>query len=271
MGSNTETGHVKNVSNFETLLAYCLGYGNAYRPTKYTIQIGAMQQLLMDARASITTVIEAYKMYNSIKNERILAFKGFNKYITRIVNVAEVSDLNEQLIEDIKGLARKIKGIRKNKKKKAMATSETAANGTQNNESETTTTMPDAENGKPESEKQISSAQTSRDQVNEHFAMMIALLQSSQGYHPNEEDLQFNAMLMRLEKMRYTNSAFLQYKVNWSNTLLQRDALIYGAQTGICDVAQDVKKYIKAIFGVNSPQYAQIRSIVFTRKKAKRK
>jgi len=56
MTSTSETGHAKNVANFEDLISFCTGYGTAYNPTKNSIKIAAMNTLLASARNSLQTV-----------------------------------------------------------------------------------------------------------------------------------------------------------------------------------------------------------------------
>ena len=41
MASTTETGHAKNVANFEDLISFCTGYGASYNPSKAAIAIAA--------------------------------------------------------------------------------------------------------------------------------------------------------------------------------------------------------------------------------------
>ena len=41
MASNSETGHAKNVANFEDLISFCTGYGATYNPSKAAIQLAA--------------------------------------------------------------------------------------------------------------------------------------------------------------------------------------------------------------------------------------
>jgi hypothetical protein len=40
MASTSETGHAKNVANFEDLISFCNGYGVSYNPSKAILQIG---------------------------------------------------------------------------------------------------------------------------------------------------------------------------------------------------------------------------------------
>lgn len=51
-----ETGHAKNVANFEQLINYCIGYGTAFNPSKAAIKIPALQTLLANAKQSLTNV-----------------------------------------------------------------------------------------------------------------------------------------------------------------------------------------------------------------------
>ena len=46
MASTSETGHAKNVSNFDELISYALGYGSTYNPSKASIKLTALQTLL---------------------------------------------------------------------------------------------------------------------------------------------------------------------------------------------------------------------------------
>ena len=39
MASNSETGHAKNVANFEDLISFCNGYGATYNPSKEALTI----------------------------------------------------------------------------------------------------------------------------------------------------------------------------------------------------------------------------------------
>jgi hypothetical protein len=52
MSSNSETGHAKNVANFEDLIAYCTGYGTIYNPSRASSKITALNTLLTNAQAS---------------------------------------------------------------------------------------------------------------------------------------------------------------------------------------------------------------------------
>ena len=63
------------------------------------------------------------------------------------------------------------------------------------------------------------------------------------------------------------NSAVATAYTNVSNSRIARDTTIYGTDTGLFNIATEVKKYVKSVFGATSPQFAQVKGIEFTKKK----
>jgi len=49
MVSKTETGHAKNVSNFEDLISFCTGYGTDYNPKQNRIKLTSLNTLHTNA------------------------------------------------------------------------------------------------------------------------------------------------------------------------------------------------------------------------------
>ena len=50
---------------------------------------------------------------------------------------------------------------------------------------------------------------------------------------------------------------------NISNSRIARNNTLYGTDTGLVEVATEVKKYIKSLFGASSPEFAQVKGIEF--------
>lgn len=48
-----------------------------------------------------------------------------------------------------------------------------------------------------------------------------------------------------------------------SNARITRNDELYGTDTGLCDLAGLVKKYVKSLYGADSPQYKQISGLEF--------
>ena len=56
MASTTETGHAKNVANFEDLVSFCTGYGTTYNPTQNNIKLPALNTLHANAQNALDAV-----------------------------------------------------------------------------------------------------------------------------------------------------------------------------------------------------------------------
>ena len=53
MPSTSETGHAKNVANFEDLISFCNGYGATYNPSKDALTSAKLTDLQTNAKASL--------------------------------------------------------------------------------------------------------------------------------------------------------------------------------------------------------------------------
>ena len=93
---------------------------------------------------------------------------------------------------------------------------------------------------------------------------MAQLLATIPSYAPNEADLKLAAINTLVASMKAQNKAVaiaLQPVVNARNT---RNAILYTPVTGLVDIAQEVKNYIKSVYGATSAQYKQAAKIKFT-------
>lgn len=113
----------------------------------------------------------------------------------------------------------------------------------------------------------ISTSQQSYDQQIQHLAGIISVLQSEASYAPNENDLKIVTLTAKQADLTAKNSAVATAFTNVSNSRIGRDTTIYGTDTGLYDIATEVKKYVKSVFGASSPQFAQVKGIKFTKKK----
>lgn len=92
MSSQSETGHAKNVANFETMISFCTAYGTAYNPSKSTLKIEALNTLLSQSRTSISEVANAKNQLDLTINERQIKFNPLRPTATRIISALEVTD-----------------------------------------------------------------------------------------------------------------------------------------------------------------------------------
>ncbi|SFH34893.1 hypothetical protein [Pedobacter insulae] len=83
-----ENDHVRNLANFDVLIAKIISYGNHYKPTKGSIQLAALSLVSQNAHASIANVTLLMEQYLHSVSIRELAFetlKQVNKNLFKIL------------------------------------------------------------------------------------------------------------------------------------------------------------------------------------------
>lgn len=244
-----ETGHAKNVANFEDMISFCTGYGGSYNPSKITIQLPSLNALRTNAENAVADVNAANTTFINATNARQIAFNPVKPLATRLVNALEATDATDELIKDAKTLNRKVQGARKGKGTKP----------------ETLPTPPDT----PNEDKQISVSQQSYDSIIENIGKLGELVISEPSYAPNEVDLQVATLTAFHNNLKTTNTAVINATTTVSNARIARNNILYADKTGLYDIAQEVKKYVKSVFGATSPQYKQVSKIKFTKPRKK--
>jgi hypothetical protein len=235
-----ETGHAKNVANFQDLIAFVTGYGATYNPTKNALKLPQLNTLFTSGQNALADVVTKNTAYNNAVNARIASFDGLRALSTRLINAFQTTDATTEKINDAKGFNRKIQGKRASK----------------------IDTPVDANTPVPTT---ISSSHQSYDQLIQHFAGLISVLQSEPSYAPNENDLKIATLTAKQADMTAKNTALATAYTAVSNARIARDKVLYKETTGLVPIATDVKKYIKAVFGASSAEYNQVKSIEFTK------
>ena len=247
-----ETGHAKNVANFEKVVDFCVGYGAIYNPSKTTIKLAALQTLLTNAKTALTATNTNLVAWSNAVAARELSFEPLSKLVTKIINALKATDTSEQVVDNAKTYARKLQGRRA----KAIIKNGNLPVGEP---------VPGAEILIEQEEKHISASQMSYDNRLDNLDKLIKLLSSVTTYAPNEAELKVTALTTMLNDFKTKNSAVLTALVSVSNSRISRNDTLYKENTGVVDVAADVKAYVKSIFGATSPQYRQISGIRFVR------
>jgi hypothetical protein len=83
MASTSETGHSKNVANFEDLISFCTGYGASYNPSKAAIQIASLNTLRTNALSSISGVTSSKTAFSNATNARQAAFEPLKNFVPK--------------------------------------------------------------------------------------------------------------------------------------------------------------------------------------------
>ncbi len=242
MASVSETGHAKNVANLQDLISFVTGYGATYNPTKNALKLPQLTALATTSQTSLADVVTKNTAFNNKVNERVVAFSNLKSLSTRLINALQTTDATTEKIADAKGFNKKLQGIR----------------------AKAVTTPPDPNAPAPAT---ISTSQQSYDQQIQHLAGIISVLQSETTYAPNENDLKIVTLTAKQADLTAKNNAVATAYTNISNSRISRDTTLYGTDTGLLDIATEVKKYVKSVYGATSPQFAQVKGIVFTKKK----
>lgn len=240
MASTSETGHAKNVANFQDLIEFVTGYGATYNPSKASLKLAQLTTLKTSADASLADVITKNTNYNNKVNDRITAFSGLKSLSTRLVNALQSTDASPETIGNAKTFNRKMQG------KKASSSQ-----------------VPTDPNALAPST--ISSSQQSYDQLIQHLAGLTSVLEAEASYTPNEIELQVATLQNKIADLTAKNTAVATAYASVSNSRIARNEILYKSATSIVETALEVKKYIKSVFGASSPQYAQVKSIEFSK------
>ena len=243
MTSTNETGHAKNVSNLDDLISIITAYGATYNPTKTAIKLTALQTLSTNAKAAVNAVNAALPAYSNAVAAREVAFTPLNKLATRILNAIKATDTTDQVDDNARTLIRKIQGKRATPKKTEEEKAAAQAEGKE--------------------VKEISASQLSYDNRLDNFDKLIKLLSSITLYVPNEAELKVTALTTLYNDLKAKNAAVLAATTQLSIARIARNDVLYKANTGLVDIALDVKTYIKSLYGATSPQYKQVSGISF--------
>lgn len=237
--SVSETGHAKNVANFQSLISFCSGFGAVYNPSKESLKIPQLQSLLQSAQDKMNSTITHRTLFTNATNSRRNAFADLKPLSTKITNAFAVSGVEQLGIINMKSMNKKLQGTTS---KKASAT---------------------AEDSQPDTGKTISTSQQSYDKMVEHFSSIIEILIQNPAYNPNENDLKVTSLQDKLSDMQTKNSELIDAYTQYSNAMLERNQTLYNPLSGLVQTSKEIKQYVKSIFGASSPQFKQINGIEF--------
>lgn len=88
-------------------------------------------------------------------------------------------------------------------------------------------------------------------------------------YNPNETELQPASLNTFLTQLKSANQAVITATTPYLTAVQNRNNVLYAPDTGIIDLAQEVKKYVKSVETITLPEFRQISGLKFTRIKKK--
>jgi len=236
--------HIKNVEALDKVLNFCMGYGGRYNPIKGKLQLSTMNALLTQANEALRGEKLARNTYNNTTNTREVAFKEIPKLASSMVFTLAASGASAQTMNDARLYFRQVTGKGKDREP-----------------------IPSSEAGITATPKRKRSGKLSYTSVADNFERLVAVVSSDPNYQPNEESLKAGMLEQKVMQLKNLNGEVIDAKVAWSNGLITRNHLLYINDAAIGSTITAVKKYVRAVFGLNSQEYSQIKNIVFTKPK----
>ncbi len=243
MTSTSETGHAKNVANYEKLVTDVTALGVTYNPNKANLKLPALNTQLTSAKAAIAAVNTAGSLLKSAANARDAGFMPLSNLVTRVNNALKASGTSAQIEENTRTLVRLLQGRRATPKMTEEAKNVAATEG--------------------KTVVEISSSRMSFDSRLDNLDKLIKLLASVPAYAPNEADLKVTALTTLYNDLKAKNSAAVTAEISLKNARISRSDVLYKPATGLVDISVDVKTYIKSVYGGTSPQYKMVSGLQF--------
>ncbi len=237
MSKQYETGHAKNVANLEMLIEQITTF-TSYNPSIDNLKIPAVTTLYNTALASLNSVTDkriANKNAIHIRQDLYIKLKSTT---TRIINQLDILNLNEGIFEQAKSLNRLIQGSSKSN----------------NNEQK--------EEGQQGNSK--STSRQSYTQLAENFSRLLQLIETITTYNPNIDDLKLANLTTYQTELVNATQTVNQTDAELDTEIIERNNILYNEATGVYEIGQNVKKYVKSVYGATSPEYTNVSRIKFT-------
>ena len=237
MPSTSEVGHAKNVANLQKLTEQVTVY-TLYNPPVDNLKIANLTALYATASTKLSEVEDKRNANKNAITLRQSAFGNLKSTCTKIINHLEILGLPQGTIDQAKSLNRTIQGGQKK-----------------------TTTPPE------EGKEEVKTASTSRHSYThqaDNSGLLLQLLSTIPTYNPNEDDLKLTNLETYKNSLVSSTQSVDQTEAELNNKLIERDQLLYADGTGLYSIAQNVKKYVKSLYGATSPEYTNVSAIKFT-------
>lgn len=240
MTSKSEVGNAKNVANLQKLTERVAVYA-LYNPPVESLTVESLQTLYTTASAKLTEVEDKRVANKNAIAARQATFENLKPTCTRIINFLQILGLEEGVLKQAKSINRRIQGGQKK-----------------------SVTPPDPSG---ETVNNISTSRQSYTQICENFGILLQLLATIPTYTPNENDLKLTSLTTYHTSVMSSTQAVDQTEAELNAKLIERDNILYADGTGLYTIAQNVKKYVKSLYGATSPEYANVSGIEFTNRK----
>ncbi len=241
MASISETGHAKNIANLNLLNTNIAALGTIYNPSNPKLLLTNLQSIYTTAFNQQESVNNLVAPYSVAVDERETLFKTLNRELTKLRRAYKATEgVTQVQLEDFMTIVRKLKGVRKTAKE--------------------TTTSPD------EAQSNYSISQMSYDQRTNNMDLLIALLQNTTNFNPNEAEYQIATYQSKKAQMLLKTQAVADAYVPLNNARSSRNNTLYLSDDNLVDTANKAKDYLFTILDAGSAQYKAISKIKFKKR-----
>jgi hypothetical protein len=247
---NFETGHAKNVANFQALLSACISFGPSYNPQRPDITLSGLSSKISSCLARMSSTNTQFSDTKIELGNRELTFSTLSAKTTRVLAAVKASDVKASDLDNITTIVRRLNGHRAVAKLPASTADPNA------NPANPSTTSADIV-------KNISVSQMSFDSRLANLDILIKLLINLPGYLPSATDITIAALQAIYNLMLKQNNAVIKSNQALDRQRGLRNIELYAPKTGIIDIASDVKSYVKSQYAANSIEYKAVAAIKF--------
>jgi len=241
MSQQYETGHAKNVANLQKLIEQISVYPN-YNPSIDNLKIEAVNTLYTQALESLNNLVIKKGANKEAIYVRQKLFTDLKSTATRVINQLDILGLNEGTFKEAKSFNKLIQGS-KNKTPKEE----------------------EGQNGDEEKETYSTSRQ-SYTQLAENFSRLLQLTSTIESYNPNLDEIKLVNLTAYHTSLVDATQTVNQTEAELNTVYTNRNTILYDESTGLYEISQNVKKYVKSVYGASSPEFKNVSKIRFTNK-----
>lgn len=232
--------NVKKVESFSRLVAFCTGYEGKYNPGQPNLRLDALVAYSERAKLAMERVTLTKSAFDTAVNSRKDEFKLLARLAPNVLRALKNSDATQESLNDALGYVRQIGGYAR-KDREPVAAAEAAET------------------------KRRSSLQLAYTSKVDWFDKLVQAVESHASYTTNVAALTKAGLKAKASQLKDLNSNVITSYVEWNNARLERDKILFRNADSLYHVMAKVKNEVRMIFGSDSTEFSQIRSLSFTK------
>ena len=232
--------HVKNAEAFARLISFCSGYEGKYNPGSPNLQVDALVNALNETQQALERVKVARTNFDNGVNQRKQSFSPLPNLVSSILRTLEASGAKREKILDARAFLHQIIG---------SSPKNPSSHRVENREA-----IP---------QKRRSQLQLAFVSKVDAFSKLAQAVSSEPVYQPREKEFSRAGMEEKLLELNKLNRDVDDLRGAWRRAIIERNEIMYLRDESMVRTAKSVKKYVRAIYGPFSAQYALVKSLEF--------